>query len=214
MPTMRRWRRRRRFGRDGADHAHGALRPWAAGNRGREGTGHCQGAEDGAALLPLRDARRPAHRTRRAGRRLARGCRRRGRPTRRRATVSAGTIMTSSSRRWADGSIPQDRIFEGGPGLEWEMDVAWVIRGGADPLAWIETYKDRITAAHVKDIAPAGENTTRTAGRTWVTARSTGSDHGRAAQDRGQALRHGTRQPEGRCAVRYRSIASAKASEE
>lgn len=59
----------------------------------------------------------------------------------------------------ADGSIPQDRIFEGGPGLEWEMDVAWVIRGGADPLAWIEKYKDRITAAHVKDIAPAGECT-------------------------------------------------------
>jgi sugar phosphate isomerase/epimerase len=57
------------------------------------------------------------------------------------------------------GRIPQDRIFEGGPGLEWEMDVAWVIRGGADPLAWIEKYKDRITAAHVKDIAPAGENT-------------------------------------------------------
>ena len=58
----------------------------------------------------------------------------------------------------SDGSIPQDRIFAGGPGLEWEMDVAWVIRGGADPLAWIERYKDRITAAHVKDIAPAGEN--------------------------------------------------------
>ena len=59
----------------------------------------------------------------------------------------------------ADGSLPQDRIFQGGPGLEWEMDVAWVIRGGADPLVWIETYKDRITAAHVKDIAPKGENT-------------------------------------------------------
>ncbi len=58
----------------------------------------------------------------------------------------------------ADGSIPQDRIFEGGPGLEWEMDVAWVIRGGADPLAWIARYKDRITAAHVTDIAPEGEN--------------------------------------------------------
>jgi len=25
-------------------------------------------------------------------------------------------------------------------------------------LAWIEKYKDRITAAHVKDIAPAGQN--------------------------------------------------------
>ena len=59
----------------------------------------------------------------------------------------------------SDGSLPQDRILEGGPALEWEMDVAWVIRGGADPLAWIEKYNDRITAAHVKDIAPAGQNT-------------------------------------------------------
>jgi sugar phosphate isomerase/epimerase len=57
-----------------------------------------------------------------------------------------------------DGSLPQDRIFEGGPNLEWEIDVAWVIKGGADPLAWIERYRDRITAAHVKDIAPAGQN--------------------------------------------------------
>ena len=57
----------------------------------------------------------------------------------------------------ADGAIPQTEIFIGGPNLEWEMDVAWVIRGGENPLAWIEKYKDRITAAHVKDIAPAGE---------------------------------------------------------
>lgn len=61
-------------------------------------------------------------------------------------------------RPTADGSIPQEEIFAGGPHLEWEIDVAWVVRGGADPLAWIERYKDRITAAHVKDIAPAGEN--------------------------------------------------------
>ena len=57
-----------------------------------------------------------------------------------------------------DGTIPQAAMFEGGRSLEWEMDVAWVVRGGADPLKWIESYKDRITAAHVKDIAPAGQN--------------------------------------------------------
>jgi sugar phosphate isomerase/epimerase len=57
-----------------------------------------------------------------------------------------------------DGTVPQDAILEGGPNLEWEMDVAWVIRGGADPLAWIKKYAGRITAAHVKDIAPAGQN--------------------------------------------------------
>lgn len=57
-----------------------------------------------------------------------------------------------------DGSLPMDHIFAGGPDLSWEMDVAWVVAGGADAFAWIETYKDRITAVHVKDIAPAGEN--------------------------------------------------------
>ena len=57
-----------------------------------------------------------------------------------------------------DGTTPQEQIFAAGPDLKWEADIAWVIRGGADPLAWIDRYGDRITAVHVKDIAPAGEN--------------------------------------------------------
>ena len=57
-----------------------------------------------------------------------------------------------------DGSIPMDLIFEGGPDLGWEVDIAWIIRGGADPFAWIEKYKDRVLSVHVKDLAPAGEN--------------------------------------------------------
>jgi sugar phosphate isomerase/epimerase len=32
-----------------------------------------------------------------------------------------------------------------------------VVRGGHDPLHWIAPEKGRITIAHVKDIAPAGE---------------------------------------------------------
>lgn len=57
-----------------------------------------------------------------------------------------------------DGSLPHERLFEGAPGLSWEIDVAWVIRGGADPLKYIREYGDRITSVHVKDIAAAGEN--------------------------------------------------------
>ncbi|MDB5523170.1 MAG: xylose isomerase [Rhizobium sp.] len=57
-----------------------------------------------------------------------------------------------------DGSLPHDRIFEAGPGLSWEIDVAWVARGGADPFKVIDIYKDRISSVHVKDLAPAGEN--------------------------------------------------------
>ena len=62
-------------------------------------------------------------------------------------------------KRTDDGVLPIMAIFEGGPDLEWEADLAWVVRGGADPLEWIRTYGKRITAVHVKDIAPAGEKT-------------------------------------------------------
>lgn len=58
-----------------------------------------------------------------------------------------------------DGVIPLAAIFEGGPDLEWEADIAWIIRGGGDPLEWIASHGDRITAVHMKDIAPAGEKT-------------------------------------------------------
>lgn len=56
-----------------------------------------------------------------------------------------------------DGSLPIEHIFEGAPGISWEADIAWVVRGGADPFAWIEKLGSRISAVHVKDLAPAGE---------------------------------------------------------
>ncbi|ODT05857.1 MAG: xylose isomerase [Mesorhizobium sp. SCN 65-20] len=57
------------------------------------------------------------------------------------------------------GQVPQRLILEAAPDIGWEMDVAWVIRGGSDPLHWIEEFGPRILAAHVKDIAPVGEAT-------------------------------------------------------
>jgi len=57
----------------------------------------------------------------------------------------------------ADGSVPQDHILSSAPGIGWEMDLAWVVRGGADPLPWIEKHGKRIVAVHVKDIAKPGE---------------------------------------------------------
>ncbi|MCV0396557.1 MAG: sugar phosphate isomerase/epimerase [Rhizobiaceae bacterium] len=57
-----------------------------------------------------------------------------------------------------DGSTPQKHIVEAAPEMGLELDVAWVVRGGADPLQWIADYADRILAVHVKDIAPEGEN--------------------------------------------------------
>jgi sugar phosphate isomerase/epimerase len=60
-------------------------------------------------------------------------------------------------RPLADGSVPLALMLDAAPGLAWEGDIAWVVRGGADPLDWIERYGDRLVAVHVKDIAPNGE---------------------------------------------------------
>jgi sugar phosphate isomerase/epimerase len=54
-----------------------------------------------------------------------------------------------------DGSLPIEHVL--GDRLLWEADLAWMIRGGADPRRWIERYRGRIPLVHVKDIAPAGE---------------------------------------------------------
>jgi len=53
-----------------------------------------------------------------------------------------------------------DLLFEAAEGspLTWEADVAWLVRGGVEPKARLERYKDRLVAAHVKDIAAAGQN--------------------------------------------------------
>lgn len=34
--------------------------------------------------------------------------------------------------------------------------MAWIVRGENDPQKWFDAYGQRITAVHVKDIAPAG----------------------------------------------------------
>lgn len=57
----------------------------------------------------------------------------------------------------ADGAVPQRVILDAAPEIGWEIDVAWVVRGGGDPLAWIDEYASRIVAAHVKDIARPSE---------------------------------------------------------
>ena len=67
-------------------------------------------------------------------------------------------VVADGLQPWRVLSSAPEVIFEGGPDLEWEADIAWVIRGGADPLDWIKWYGDRITAVHVKDIAPEGQN--------------------------------------------------------
>jgi len=60
-------------------------------------------------------------------------------------------------RALTDGTTPQEHILTAAPDIGWEIDVAWVIRGGVDPLPWIERHGARIVAVHVKDIAKPGE---------------------------------------------------------
>ena len=57
-----------------------------------------------------------------------------------------------------DGSTPHERIFDGGPQLDWECDIAWIAFARQSPAKWMKAYGDRITAVHIKDNAPKGEN--------------------------------------------------------
>ena len=57
----------------------------------------------------------------------------------------------------ASGKMPLEIILDMAPGLIWECDVAWVVRGNHDPLAWLQRYASRVAAIHVKDIAPKGD---------------------------------------------------------
>lgn len=58
----------------------------------------------------------------------------------------------------ADGSIPMEVLLEAAPDIAWEADLAWIVRGGKDPLDYIKRYGKRLSAIHVKDIAPDGTN--------------------------------------------------------
>ncbi len=57
------------------------------------------------------------------------------------------------------GEMPLDLMMDAAPDLTLELDLGWVKRAGQDPVAWINKYAGRIAAAHIKDIAPEGENT-------------------------------------------------------
>ncbi len=42
--------------------------------------------------------------------------------------------------------------------IDFAADLAWIVRGGEDPEAWLRRYAGRIPVIHVKDVAPAGTN--------------------------------------------------------
>ena len=56
-----------------------------------------------------------------------------------------------------DGRRYIDILLEEAPDLDWQADLAWIARGGADPVAELNRYAGRIRAVHIKDIAAAGQ---------------------------------------------------------
>ncbi len=54
-----------------------------------------------------------------------------------------------------EGEIPQAVLMDNTePDLvEYQMDIYWVVAGGADPIEWIRRYPGRFTTSHVKDLA-------------------------------------------------------------
>jgi sugar phosphate isomerase/epimerase len=57
-----------------------------------------------------------------------------------------------------DGSIPMEILLDNAPEITWEADLAWIVRGGCDPLAYVARYGKRLSGIHVKDIAADGTN--------------------------------------------------------
>ena len=70
---------------------------------------------------------------------------------------SPGTTTISSSASSPTAAIRSTCMFEAAPKLLWEADIGWLHAAGEDPLRWIEKYRDRVRAVHVKDKAPEGE---------------------------------------------------------
>jgi sugar phosphate isomerase/epimerase len=56
-----------------------------------------------------------------------------------------------------DGLYGVDLMMAEAPSLAIEADLAWIVRAGADPFAWIGQNGGRIAAVHVKDLAPRGQ---------------------------------------------------------
>ena len=57
-----------------------------------------------------------------------------------------------------DGTYPLDHIFTAAPDLHWQVDIGWIAWASEDPVAWMKKYADRVTALHIKDLAPKGTN--------------------------------------------------------
>lgn len=56
-----------------------------------------------------------------------------------------------------DGGVPMQLLLANTSQMHWEIDIGWIARVGLNPSDWIQQYTDRISAVHLKDVVPAGE---------------------------------------------------------
>lgn len=57
----------------------------------------------------------------------------------------------------SSGEKPIELIMAAGDHITLELDLAWVFVAADDPMHWLNVYQSRVTAAHLKDVAPKGE---------------------------------------------------------
>ncbi|MCL4858668.1 MAG: sugar phosphate isomerase/epimerase [Caldilineaceae bacterium] len=57
-----------------------------------------------------------------------------------------------------DGRLAIDWLLDTAPSVGFEIDLAWVQRGGQDGVAMLKQYAGRCPRIHCKDLAPEGEN--------------------------------------------------------
>lgn len=78
-----------------------------------------------------------------------------------RAFRAAGKGFGYHNHHWEFGALADGRrpieLLLAAPDMEWELDLAWAVKAGADPVALMDQFGSRMSAIHVKDIAPAGE---------------------------------------------------------
>lgn len=66
-----------------------------------------------------------------------------------------------------EGPLPLDVLFENtDPALvTFEMDLYWMVHGGADPLAYLKKYPGRVSMVHVKDAKADPQHTMTAVGQ-------------------------------------------------
>lgn len=58
----------------------------------------------------------------------------------------------------ADGEVPMEILLSEAPGMDWEVDIGWILRAGLDPVKWLDKWAGRVVAVHLKDLQPDAEN--------------------------------------------------------